>query len=184
MPDLRRGLLAAMLGAAAAWGAAAIALEPPPGLPAGPADLQPGWQAVGRGEMSWFGFKLYDAELWSQTERFGRDTPHALSLRYARDIPSERLVAASIDEMRRLGERDEARLDAWRQALAQVFPDVRRGDTIVGLHLPARGAVFYHQGRKTGEIRDPAFARAFFAIWLDPRTREPGLRERLLGGDS
>jgi hypothetical protein len=32
-----------------------------------------------------------------------------------------------------------------------------------------------------GTIDDPVFARAFFAIWLDPRTREPQLRNRLLG---
>ncbi|AKC70751.1 hypothetical protein MB84_16575 [Pandoraea oxalativorans] len=28
------------------------------------------------------------------------------------------------------------------------------------------------------------FARAFFGIWLDPRTRAPSLRERLLGEGS
>jgi len=31
------------------------------------------------------------------------------------------------------------------------------------------------------EIRDPEFAEAFFAIWLDPRTRDPELRQQLLG---
>ncbi len=30
-------------------------------------------------------------------------------------------------------------------------------------------------------VRDVAFAKAFFAIWLDPRTRNPELRARLLG---
>jgi len=32
-----------------------------------------------------------------------------------------------------------------------------------------------------GEIPDAAFSRAFFSIWLDPRTAEPGLRAALLG---
>jgi len=31
---------------------------------------------------------------------------------------------------------------------------------------------------------DPAFSRAFFAIWLDSRTRVPALRSRLLGAPS
>jgi hypothetical protein len=36
-------------------------------------------------------------------------------------------------------------------------------------------------GRLSGEVADPAFSRAFFAIWLDSRTRVPALRSRLLG---
>lgn len=45
-------------------------------------------------------------------------------------------------------------------------------------------AAFYHQGRLSGKVADPAFARAFFAIWLDARTRVPALRARLLGQPS
>jgi hypothetical protein len=62
-----------------------------------------------------------------------------------------------------------------------LFPDVAAGDTLTGVHLPERGARFFHNGRLLGEIRDPQFSRAFFAIWLDPRTREPSLRAALLG---
>jgi hypothetical protein len=51
------------------------------------------------------------------------------------------------------------------------------------MHLPTRGAEFYHQGKLTGRIDDVEFAGAFFAIWLDERTREPALRARLLGLD-
>jgi hypothetical protein len=49
------------------------------------------------------------------------------------------------------------------------------------VHLPGKGATFYHQGRITGSIDDAEFAETFFAIWLDPRTREPSLRKALLG---
>ena len=34
--------------------------------------------------------------------------------------------------------------------------------------------------RFLGEIADPEFGRAFFAIWLDPRTSAPQLRANLL----
>jgi len=51
---------------------------------------------------------------------------------------------------------------------------------IVGVSLPGRGAAFFHDGRPVGEVADPEFARAFFAIWLDARTRAPELRARLL----
>jgi hypothetical protein len=83
--------------------------------------------------------------------------------------------------MRRLGYGDEAALARWGEAMARVFPDVRRGDRLVGVYLPGRGADFYGEDRYLGTVAEEAFADAFFAIWLDARTREPRLREALLG---
>jgi hypothetical protein len=143
--------------------------------------LPPDWRVQGQGEMRWFGLRLYQASLWAPDGRWQAERPYALELRYARDIPSARLVQASIEEMQRLGSADEVRLARWKTELERVFPDVRTDDVIHGLHLPQRGAEFYHQGKLTGRIDDVEFARAFFAIWLDPRTREPALRARLLG---
>ena len=139
------------------------------------------WRIQGQGEMRWFGFRLYQASLWAPDGRWQAGLPYALELRYARDIPSARLVQASIEEMQRLGSADDARLARWKLDLERVFPDVRTGEVILGLQLPQRGAEFYHQGKLTGRIDDVEFARAFFAIWLDPRTREPALRASLLG---
>lgn len=138
------------------------------------------WQIQGTGEMRWFGFSLYSARLWRSGERWQADLPHALELTYRRTITAEQLVSASIDEMRRIDGRDEALLARWRQQLAGVFPSVSEGDTIVGLHEPGRGVRFFFNGRLYGTIDDATLAAAFFAIWLDPRTREPGLRARLL----
>ena len=53
-----------------------------------------------------------------------------------------------------------------------AFVDVKPGDTLCGIYLPDRGA---------REVDDPAFARAFFDIWLAPGTRAPALRHHLLG---
>ena len=168
---LRRPLLGLLL-AWFAWAAPVAA-----GVP-------DGWRVLGTGEMRWFGFKLYDARLWAAREvdpARATDEAFALELRYAREIPSARLVEASIEEMGRLGESSPDRLAVWRRILADVFPDVRPGEVIIGLNRPGQGAEFYHQGRLTGRIADVDFARRFFAIWLDERTREPGLRQRLLG---
>ena len=60
-----------------------------------------------------------------------------------------------------------------------MFPDVKPGDSIVGHYLPD-GARFTFNEQPLGSIDDPAFARAFFAIWLDPNTSEPDLRAALL----
>lgn len=157
------------------------ATNPPPL----PDDLVAGsssWRPIGAGEMRWLGFRIYEASLWAPQPDWRPDAPFALAIRYDRSIPSSRLVQTSVDEMRRLGMADEARLDAWRTFLQRAFPDVDRGDVIVGVNLPGEGVVFYRGDEPTGRLADEGFARAFFAIWLDERTREPGLRTRLLGG--
>ncbi len=139
-------------------------------------------EQVGQGEMRWLGFKLYDAALWASARgEAAVGDAHVLSIRYARAISSERLVSVSLDEMRRLGFTDEARLARWGEALAAALPSVEAGDTLAALHRPGEGALFWHRDRLVGEIKDAELARAFFAIWLDPRTREPRLRAQLLG---
>lgn len=137
-----------------------------------------GWRQWGSGEMSWFGIALYRATLWVA----GTDpdsAPIALQLDYRRDITRERLVRASVDEMRRLGS-DPAQLPRWEAELRRVFADVRAGETIVGVHYPGRGAAFYHRDQPSGFVADAEFARRFFAIWLDPDSRSPALRTALL----
>ncbi|MOA24755.1 hypothetical protein D3C78_1454470 [compost metagenome] len=69
----------------------------------------------------------------------------------------------------------------WSKAMQEAFVDVRPGMRITGLYLPGQGCRFYVDGQLSLEVTDPAFARAFFAIWLDPRARDPQMRQRLLG---
>jgi hypothetical protein len=173
------------------WIAIALLVSAGQAAAALPATVQaelPGLRAVGSGAMRWFGFKLYDATLWRGAALALDEVPYgqtfALELNYARSISGEQLVKASIEEMQRLGWRDPARLSRWQQQLAAVFPDVQSGDRITGLYLPGQGARFYFGERPLGEVNDAEFARAFFAIWLDPRTRAPALLESMRGTGS
>ena len=147
-------------------------------LPAGDA-----WQRRGSGNTSFFGLRLYRATLWTsgatpQDAAGVLAGPHALMLRYVRDFSRDTLVESSLREMKRLGA-TEAELVRWKDDLVRVFPNVKSGEVITGLHWPGRGASFLHQGQTTGEVADPEFARRFFGIWLDPKTRDPDLRAQL-----
>lgn len=149
-------------------------------VPAGTTDLLHDPKPLGSGEMRWFGIKLYDATLWASGGRYAPEGGFALSLRYARDFDGLRLARASIDEIRRLGERDDARLARWQSQLEGVFPNVKAGEVITGVKLADGSARFFHQGQALPAVEDRALSDAFFAIWLDPRTREPALRAKLL----
>ncbi len=142
----------------------------------------PELRLAGEGRLRWLGLHIYDAALWVNGARWNVDGEFALDIRYARNIKGRRLVETSLDEMKRLGYGDEKKRARWNEEMSRVFPDVRKGEHITGVNRPGVGAEFYHQGRPAGLIRDPEFARAFFAIWLDARTREPGLRKSLFGG--
>jgi hypothetical protein len=142
----------------------------------------PGAGRVGQGEFRRWGFLVYDASLWTPQGVYQPGGPFALSLRYVRTIASDRIVDASLDEMRKLGFPVSAHPE-WGPALTSVLVDVQPSDTLTGVYTPGQGAVFFHNDRLTGQISQ-SLARAFFAIWLDPRTSEPGLRQALLGGPS
>lgn len=140
------------------------------------------WQRWGSGELRRFGFRVYRATLWAGSDD-PQQPPYALELEYALSISGERLAATSVDEMRHIGVGDAVLRARWGEELRRLFPDVRAGERIVGMHLP-EGAVFYHQAesrtRLLGRIDDPAFARAFFAIWLNSKSSAPELRAILL----
>ncbi len=83
--------------------------------------------------------------------------------------------------MARLRGLSETQIKAFTAELKKAFPDVKSGDKLTGVSVPGKGTRFFFNGRLTSEINDPTFGDAFFAIWLDEKTKQPGLRKALLG---
>lgn len=150
-------------------------------------DDVPDARRIGAGEFCVLGFCLHRAELWAAQPPAvpaTADAPFALSLTYERSLSGERIVSTGLDEMQRMAPHPiaDATLTTWQQDMRRAFGDVSRGDELCGVYLPGRGARFYTNGKVSADVRDPAFAQAFFGIWLDSRTRAPSLRKQLLGG--
>jgi hypothetical protein len=172
---LMAGLMALVL--LAGWGAVKSSHA------AGWRDDLPQASLLGSGELRWFGLRIYRIALWSGPAPFDPLQAFALELTYQRSISRERLVEVSLDEMRRLfGERySEAQFKQWQSTMRDAFIDVKPGDQLIGVSLPGIGCRFYNQERLLAEVRDVEFARAFFAIWLDPRSKDAQLRQHLMG---
>jgi hypothetical protein len=140
---------------------------------------------AGEGRLTWLGFHVYDAQLFAPA-RFSLDDPlrqpFVLELTYARKLEGKSIAAASRDEMQRMGLGTSEQQARWLARMEALFPDVDKGRRIAGVNQPGAGARFYVDGVFAGSVEEPEFARAFFAIWLDPRTRAPRLRESLLNG--
>lgn len=140
---------------------------------------------VGQSTMRVWGFDVYNASLWVAPGFGAADYPRhafALELSYLRSFSGADIAKRSLSEMRRQGPIDAGLAARWEARMRAVFPDVDVRDRITGLHQPGFGAVFFGNGRPLGVIDDPAFATAFFGIWLSPQTSAPSLRTALLAG--
>ena len=146
-------------------------------------DELPQAKALGSGDLTWFGLRIYTAKLWSEQQPFNLNAPFALELTYHRRISRNQFVSTSLDEIKRLsGQQYSAeQLKRWEGEMNRAFTDVNEGDQLIGVFVPNQGCRFYNRTQLLGQIRDPEFAKAFFAIWFDDRTKDRGLREQLLG---
>lgn len=121
--------------------------------------------------------RAYEAAYW---EKGGAK---ALSLTYFWDIEGPDIVARTMKEMKHVRpDVDSKTLRQWEEKLQTAIPSVKDGERITAMYLPAKTTtIFYHQGKKTADIKGRDFADAFFAIWLDEATNAPDLRAKLLG---
>lgn len=160
---------------------------PPGAAPASvaPAHIQallPQARLAGQGRYTWFGLSIYDAQLWLGPQAFNNDDSarFVLDLRYARNLVGKKIARASFDEMQKLGRGSAAQREAWLQKMEAIFPDVQEGNHISGAFLPNEGAQFFLDGKPLAKVADIEFAKAFFAIWLDPNSSAAPLRKALL----
>lgn len=146
--------------------------------------LLPGSRLQGQALLRFFGLQVYQAHLWTRADfrpEQLEQQPLVLELQYLRDFKGSAIAERSLQEMRRSGSVSEERGQRWLSEMQRIFPDVKSGDRIAGVHQPGQGAAFWHNGRPAGRIDDTEFARRFFGIWLAPSTSEPDMRTALLG---
>ncbi len=152
--------------------------------PAAIAQAIGGARAIGQARLTVYGFNIYDAKLWAAdgfsstsfvTQQF------ALELRYLRNFKGEMIAERSLSEMLRLGEISDEKASNWLASMKKTFPDVKKGDVLIGIHRPDGSASFNLNGKPIGDVIDAEFTRYFFGIWLSPRTSEPKMRKDLIG---
>lgn len=155
---------------------------------AAPREVETQWGSArlhGQGRLRFMGLLVYDIRLWTAEPALGAadwmSKRLALEIEYARDLVGRLIAERSLQEMRRAGPIEEPSAQRWLATMSRVFPDVRAGDRITGVHLPDGVTRFFHNGQMRGEVLDREFTRRFFGIWLAEHTSEPGLRDRLLG---
>ena len=145
-----------------------------------PIEKKAQFSVVGAGQLTWWGIKVYDAALYATHGSYHPDHPHAIKITYQLSFSQEQLARKSLEEIERIFGAQADR-EAQLQELQSVLRDVTRGDHILGVHYPGKGAEFYSEGVLLGRLENMRLAEAFLSIWLNPATREPDLRAQLLG---
>ncbi len=143
----------------------------------------PGAQLAGSAKLTVWGFDVYRASLWvAPGFRPATYSQHAfaLELAYLRKFEGSAITERTMAEMQRQAKVPPEKTRAWRDALMAIFPDVKPGDRITGIHQPGAGTRFLVNGKPKGQIADAEFDRLFFGIWLSDATSEPALRQALL----
>lgn len=151
-----------------------------PALPEVVSKDLPGLTLQGDTQFRFIGMKVYDIRLWVPPGGYAPDKPYALELVYNMNFKGADIAQRSIDEKRGQGYGPEDKLNRWKAEMTRIFPDIKPGDTLIGVHLPGKEARFYTRAKFLSSVMDPEFARAFFDIWLSEKTSEPKLRARLL----
>jgi Chalcone isomerase-like len=140
-----------------------------------------GLSVRGEGQLRVIGLKIYDSRLWTAGKAHSFEDPFALELVYGMAFKAKDIAERSIAEMRKQGFNDEAKLMRWGAEMARIFPDIKKGDSLIGVFVPGKEARFFSREKLLASVPDPEFAKAFFDIWLSEKTSEPKLREKLLG---
>jgi len=123
-------------------------------------------KTVGQADMRWLMFPLYRVTLKTPD---GRYQPERMPL-----------ITATGQQWQRLGV-DGATRAKWLKSLRDIWPSVKRGESLTLKVDKAGKGYFLHNGKVIGELKDKQFSRRFLDIWLSPKTSQPGLRQRLIG---
>ena len=145
--------------------------------------LLPGAQPSTPQRLKIWGFEIYDALLWSRpgfsvqqyaAQGFG------LELVYLRRFDGKDIAMRSIEEMKKIGPFSADQEKTWLKAMADIFPNVQKGDSLLGIYKPNEGAEFWSNQKRLGVVPDPQFAKLFFGIWLHEATPSPAIRQAWL----
>ena len=170
MKSIRHLFMLVFLGLSITGSVAREPIQLPPHLSS--AKLQ------GSGRLTWWGLHIYDAAFY----RVGSlSSPEfALDMRYQKSFSGKAIATRSVEEMKRIGVSDE-QAARWGKELTSFLPNVESGQTLTAIYAPRQGTTFYYEGKQIAQIPGAEFPKAFFGIWLDPKTSAPKLRAELLG---
>ena len=138
---------------------------------------------VGEAKLKVLFWDVYNSSLYNQTGVYQAEQfPQALKINYLRDIDAEDLIKRTQDEWENLGIK-QATFSQWIPLLTNIFPNIKKGDTLLLSVNENQQSEFFFNGKTIGTITDKTFGKSFLRIWLDENCSYPKVRNKLIGLD-
>ena len=138
---------------------------------------------VGEAKLKVLFWDVYNSSLYSKTGEYQAEQfPQALKIYYLRDIDAEDLIERTQDEWKKLGIK-QVIFSQWIPLLANIFPDIKKGDTLLLTVSENQQSEFFFNGKLIGKITDQTFGKNFLRIWLDKNCSYPNVRYKLIGSN-
>lgn len=105
-----------------------------------------------------------------------------IHLHFVRSLTREQLARAFTAAVEYNAGKAVGRYRAALRQLCAMMEPVTRGESIVFDYVPARGIEVRIDGKSKGWLRDRAFSRLFFVLYLGPHPPDDGLKRGMLSG--
>lgn len=143
------------------------------------------FQLQGRGYKRLIFMKAFEAGFYTISDvsrnEILNDVPKYLEVEYYVAIPGKSLTDYTITHMKRNIASDEfSTLDGEIKLMGQYFVDLKPRDRFSLTYLPGVGTQFAHNGKITGVVPGPKFARALFSVWIGDKPFDPALKRKIL----
>ena len=138
---------------------------------------------VGEAKLKVLFWDVYNSSFYSKTGEYQAEQfPQALKINYLRDIDAEDLIERTQDEWEKLGIK-QVTFSQWIPLLTNIFPDIKKGDTLLLSVSENQQSEFFFNGKTIGKITDQTFGKSFLRIWLDENSSYPKVRNKLIGSN-
>ncbi len=105
-----------------------------------------------------------------------------IHLHFVRSLTRDQLSRAFTAAVEYNAGKRIARYRATLRRLCAMMEPIARGESIVFDYVPARGIEVHVDGKSKGWLRDPAFSRLFFVLYLGAHPPDDGLKRGMLSG--
>lgn len=137
-------------------------------------------KSVGETRFKYLWLDVYDVALFTNDGEYQPNRSFALEIVYLMEFDSNAIVKRTIKEISDQGFTDSEKLKHWEMNLKGLFPNVKKGDSIIGIKDDAGASHFYFNGKALGSIDDKEFSQRFFNIWLGPESKSPKHTNKLI----
>ena len=134
---------------------------------------------VGKANYSFLFWNIYDAELYSTSNKFNADEL-AIILKYNRSIDKETLVKETITDIKEQKTITKQQEENWKTLLESIYIDTKTNKKFIAIKINNK-SIFYYNNKKLHESFDEEFNQLFFDIWLRSNSKNPDFTKTLLG---